>query len=163
MPRERTLARENGSRLAMANTLSLSSRNTATWRPPIRAQTPVFGTISSSRQTATQSPFAGGDGGRETGDRSPALRGSSFILHPSSFSERRFALVGSSRPYLPALGDEHDVAVGLVAVDEVAEALERFRVVDRLFPLALVGVHESLHVGLELGAEAEGVLAHDLA
>src|ERR1700704_476873 len=71
--------------------------------------------------------------------------------------------LGAGRADLSALGDEDHVAVGLVAVHEMAEALEDLRVADRLLPFALVGVDELLHVGLQLGAYAERVLAYRLA
>ena len=63
----------------------------------------------------------------------------------------------------PRSFDEHDAAVGLVAVHEMAEALEDLRALDRLLPFAGVGLDLLLHVGLELGADAERVLADDLA
>src|SRR5258707_53175 len=74
-----------------------------------------------------------------------------------------FPFPGSRRTDLAALCDEHHVAVRLVAVHEMAEALHDLGIVDRLLPLALVAVHEPLHVLLELCADAERVLAHDLA
>src|SRR3990172_5150902 len=51
MPRDRTLARENGSRLPTAWTLSSSSLKTATCSPSTSAATPALGTMSSSGQT----------------------------------------------------------------------------------------------------------------
>src|SRR2546425_2426375 len=96
------------------------------------AQTPVSGTMSSSRQTAT------------------SCRLKFFFLRPG-------------RPDLAALGDEDHVAVGRVAVHEVAEALEDLRRLERLLPLALVALDVPLHVGLELGADAERILATPLA
>src|SRR5688500_13247594 len=161
MPRDSTFARENGSWLPMANTRSSSRRNTATWRPSTSAHTPVFGTMSFSRQTATQ-PSAG-DGRWAMGDASTAPRVSSLIPQPSSLNglESRLSLVGSSGPDLAALGHEHHVAVRLVAVHEMPESLQCLRVVYRLLPLALVVVNESLHVGLELVTQAGVVLLFD--
>src|SRR6266850_108747 len=107
-------------------------RNTATCSPPTSAHTPVFGTMSSSRQTAT------------------SCRLKFFFLRPC-------------RPDLAALGDEDHVAVGRVAVHEVAEALEDLGRLDGLLPLALVVLDVALQVGLELGADAERILANHLA
>src|SRR5689334_13779569 len=53
MPRESTFAPENGSRLPMAKRRPSSRRKTATCSPFTKAQTPQFGTISSTRQTFT--------------------------------------------------------------------------------------------------------------
>src|SRR2546428_1369092 len=96
------------------------------------AQTPVSGTMSSSRQTAT------------------SCRLKFFFLRPG-------------RPDLAALGDEDHVAIGRVAVHEVAEALEDLRRLDGLLPLALVALDVALQVGFELGADAERILANHLA
>ena len=71
---------------------------------------------------------------------------------------RLHAFLGRAGRIWPRSCDEHDVGVGLVAVDEVAEALERLRSLDRRLPLALVGVDVALHLGLELGADAERVV-----
>src|SRR3954471_3451711 len=67
------------------------------------------------------------------------------------------------RANLAALGDEDHAAVRLVAVNEAAEAAEDLRRLDRFLPFALVGVDVPLHVGLELGAQAERVFAYHLA
>src|SRR3989441_11428418 len=96
------------------------------------AQTPVSGTMSSSRQTAT------------------SCRLKFFFLRPG-------------RPDLAALGDEDHVAIGLVAVHEVAEALEDLWRLDGLLPLALVALDVPLQVGFELGADAQRILANHLA
>src|SRR3989442_14562668 len=127
MPRERTLAPENGSWLPRARTLPessppLSTLNTATCSPPTSAHTPVLGTMSSSRQTATSCGF-------------------------------KFFFLRARRPDLAALGDEDHVAIGRVAVHEVAEALEDLRRLERPLPHALVALDVPLHVGLELGAD----------
>ena len=45
--------------------------------------------------------------------------------------------------------------VGLVAVDEVTEALARLGIVDGLLPFAFVGVDHVLHVDFELRGDAE--------
>src|ERR1700704_1193939 len=74
-----------------------------------------------------------------------------------------FPFFGPRRTNLAALGDEHHVAVRLVAVHEMTEALQDLRVVDGLLPFALVGVDEALHMRLELRADAERVFAHNLA
>src|SRR5882724_460165 len=131
MPRERTLARENGSKLPRAWTLS-PTRKTATCSPPTSAHTPVSATMSCSRQTDT------------------SCRLKCFFL-------------GTRRPDLAALGDEDDARIRRVAVHEVPEALEDFRRLDRLLPLAFVALDVPLHVGLELRPDAEGILADDLA
>src|SRR3990172_289205 len=135
MPREMTLAREKGSWFPMACTLSSGSLNTATCSPPTSAQTPLPGTMSSSRQTRTAA-------------------GSSGL---------KLLLLGPCRADLAALGDEHHVRVGRVAVHEVPETLENLRVADRFLPLALVGLDQLLHVRFELGGDAERVLANYLA
>src|SRR5512134_714473 len=148
MPRERTFARENGSRLPTAWTLPSASRNTATCSPPTSAHTPVSGTMSSSRQTriGSAAPEAARQGGA-TG---------------SCRFKVRLPLFGSSGADLAALGDEHHAGVGRVAVHEVAEALQDLRGFERLLPFAAVALDELLHVGFQLGADAEGVLAHRL-
>src|SRR3989442_15536383 len=125
MPRERTLAPENGSWLPRARTLPessppLSTLNTATCSPPTSAHTPVLGTMSSSRQTATSCRL-------------------------------KFFFLGARRPDLAALGDEDHVAVGRVAVHEVAEALEDLWRLDCLLSLALLALDVALQVGFELG------------
>src|SRR3954470_11196902 len=114
MPRERTFAPENGSRLASAWTLSPGKRKIATCSPSTSAHTPAPGTMSSRRHTRIGMP-------------SRDFKGLVFLS-------------GARRADLAALGDEHDPAVGLVAVDEVAEALRDLRRRDRLLPLALVAV-----------------------
>src|SRR2546427_6498436 len=107
-------------------------RKPATCSPPTSAQTPVWGTMSSSRQTAT------------------SCRLKFFFLRPG-------------RPDLAALGDEDDVAIGRVAVHEMAEALEDLRRLDGLLPFALVALDVALQVGFELGADAQRILANHLA
>src|SRR3990172_2378943 len=129
MPRDRTLARENGSRLPTAWTLSSSSLKTATCSPSTSAATPALGTMSSSGQTRI------------------AMASCSFKV--------RLPLFGPPRPDLPALGDEQHVAVRLVAVHEVAEALQDLGRLDRFLPFAGVAVDELLHLGLELGADPQ--------
>src|SRR5258706_7998957 len=74
-----------------------------------------------------------------------------------------FPLLGARRPDLAALGDEDDIRIGGVAVHEVAEALEDLGIPDRVLPFAFVAVGELLHLGLELGADAERILADHLA
>src|SRR5579859_5098024 len=66
-------------------------------------------------------------------------------------------------PRLPALRHEDDVRVRRIAIHEVAEALEDFRRLDRLLPFAFVARDVPPHVGLEVGPDAEGILADDLA
>src|SRR5229473_34330 len=108
---------------------------------------------SSSRKSATCSP--------PTSAHTPVLGTMSSrrqILCNFNFPLRR-----AGGPDLAALGDEDHVAIGLVAVHEMAEALHDLRIVERLLPLALVGVDQLLHVRLELGADAQRVLAHHLA
>src|SRR5258708_16714402 len=131
MPRERTLACENGSKWPRAKTRSSSSRNTATCSPPTSAPTPALGTMSSSRQMATSCRFK------------------FFFLWPCG-------------PDLAALGHEDHVAIGRVAIHEVAEALEDLRRLDRLLPFALVGLHVPLQLRFQLGANAEPVCPHQL-
>src|ERR1700737_717000 len=63
---------------------------------------------------------------------------------------------------LAALFDEAHIVVGLVAVDEMAEALAGLRIGDRLLPLALVGVDHVLHLRFQFGGEPELVLHHDV-
>src|SRR5216684_129706 len=106
IPREMTLAREKGSKLPTAWTLShagppLLTLNTATCSPPTSAHTPLSGTMSSSLQILCNFNFPFLDAGRTD---------------------------------LAALGNEDHAAVGLVAVHEMAEALHDLRVVDRLLP-----------------------------
>src|SRR5712691_868931 len=137
MPRESTFAFEKGSRLSSAWTLSSSRRKIAICRPRTSAHTPVFGTMSSRRHTRI------------------ASRSCRF-----KFS---FPFPGPCRADLAALGDEHHVAVRLVAVHEMAEALHDFGIVDRLLPFTFVAVHQLLHIRLELRADAERVFAYDLA
>src|SRR5258708_16797153 len=132
MPRERTLACENGSKLPRAKTRASSSRSTGTCSPATSAPTPAFGTMSSSRQMATSCRFK------------------FFFLWPCG-------------PDLAALGHEDHVAIGRVAIHEVAEALEDLRRFDRLLPFALVGLDVPLQLRFQLGADAERVFAHRLA
>src|SRR5688572_11688503 len=124
MPRDSTLARENGSWLPTAWTLSSSRRNSATCSPSTSAATPAPGTMSSSRQTRT------------------AMASRNFKIG--------FPLVGPGRPDLLALGDEHHAGIGRVAVHEMAEALQDRGRLDRRFPFAGVGVDELLHLGFQL-------------
>src|SRR5512132_1279261 len=134
MPRDRTLARENGSKLPTAWTLPSSSLNMATCSPSTSAATPESGMMSSSRQTRV------------------AISSCGFKVS--------LPLLGPRRPDLSAFGDKHHVAVGRVAVHEMAEALEDLRRLDRSLPLAGIIVDKSLHLGLELGADTQRVLAH---
>jgi hypothetical protein len=67
-------------------------------------------------------------------------------------------LFRSGRADLAALLHEHDVLVGLVAVDEAAEALAHGRRGDGGLPFALVGVHHLLHLGFQLGGQAQAVV-----
>src|SRR3954463_1262839 len=134
MPRDMTFAPEKGSRLPTAKIFS-RMRKTATCSPPTSAHTPVSGTISSRRQTRT----------------AMASRGFNF-----------FALVGTRRTDLTALSYEDHVAIGLITVHEVAEALQDLRRLDRLLPFALVALDVLLHRGLELGGNAQAVLAYHL-
>src|SRR6185436_5946173 len=69
----------------------------------------------------------------------------------------------SCRDRLAALRDKHHAAVGRVAVHEVAEAREDLRRLERVLPFAGIRGDVALHVGLELGADAERVLADHLA
>src|SRR5467141_172460 len=125
-----------------------------TLAPEKGSRLPTAWTLSSSsRKSATCSP--------PTSAHTPVLgtmSSSRQILCNFSFPLRR-----AGGTDLAALGDEDDVAIGLVAVHEMAEALHHLRVVDRLLPLALVAVDQLLDVRLELGADAERVLAHHLA
>src|SRR5437868_4392756 len=132
MPRESTFAPEMGSWLPTARMLSSRRRKIAIWSPPTRAHTPVPGTMSSSRQT----------------------------LCKLGFLIRRIGLLlfGARGPQLPSLGDEHYVAIGLIAIHEVAKARGDLRRIDGLLPLAFVARDVPLHVGLELGADAEGIV-----
>src|SRR5262245_20252618 len=130
MPRDRTFAPENGSRLPTAKTLSSPRRKIATWSSPTSAQTPAPGTMSSSRQT---------------------------------LCKLRFLFFRSRRSDLAALLHKHDIAVGLVAVHEVAETPQDLRRLDRLLPFALIARDVPRHVGLELRADAERILADHLA
>src|SRR5882672_2135044 len=136
MPRERTFAPENGSRLPIAKMFA-SILKSATCSPATSAHTPLFGTMSSRRQTRSNfcDPLDG----------------------------LNFPLLLARRADLATLGDEDDVGVRGIAVYEVAEALEDLGRFDRLLPLALVALDVLLHVGLELGPDAEAVLAHDLS
>src|SRR5688572_2365342 len=110
MPRDRTLARENGSLLPTAWTLSSSSLKIATCSPSTSAATPLLGTMSSSGQTRV------------------AMASCGFKIG--------LPLLGPGRPDLLALRDEHHVAVRRVAVDEMAETFQHLRRLDRLLPLA---------------------------
>src|SRR5512134_3520520 len=127
MPRDRTLARENGSRLPMAWMLSSSSLNMATCSPSTSAATPALGTMSSSGQTRT------------------AIASRNFKVGFPFFRARRTDLL--------ALGNEHHAGVRLVAVHEMAEALQDLGRFDRLLPFAGIAVDELLHLGFELGAD----------
>src|SRR3990172_6878837 len=115
----------------------LLTLNIATCSPSTSAATPALGTMSSSGQTRT------------------AMASRNFKIS--------FPLLRPRRTDLLALGDEHDVAVRLVAVHEMAEALQDLRRLDRLFPFAGVAVDELLHVGFEFGADSQRVLAYGSA
>src|SRR3954469_7939296 len=112
-------------------------RKIATCSPPTSAHTPMSATMSSDRQTRT------------------GIDSCDFKFGIPFFRARRANLA--------ALGDEDHAAVRLVAVHEVGEAAEEFRCLDRFLPFTLIGVDMPLHVGLELGAQAERVFAHHLA
>src|SRR6267378_6414610 len=124
-----------------------------TLAPEKGSRLPTAWTLSSSsRKSATCSP--------PTSAHTPVL---------GTMSSRRQILCNFNFPLrraggtdLAALGDEDDVAIGLVAVDKMAEPLPPLRVGDPPLPLALVAVDQLLDVRLELGADAQRVLAHHL-
>src|SRR4051812_16538709 len=66
----------------------------------------------------------------------------------------------SCRDRLAALGDELDRRVRLVAIDEMPEALADLRRLQCTLPLAFIGFDMPLHVGLQLRADAERILAY---
>src|SRR3954469_14288240 len=119
MPRESTFAPEMGSWLPTARMLSSRRRKTAIWSPPTRAHTPVPGTMSWSRQTLCKLGFL--------------------------VCRIGLLLFRSRRTRLPTLGDEHHVAIRLIAVHEVAKACGDLRRIDRLLPLAFVASDMPLH------------------
>src|SRR5882757_3747005 len=80
-------------------------------------------------------------------------RRSSGLHEPRAFRRSR-------RPVLSALIDEDDMAIRTIAVDVVTKTPQRLRVADGLFPLALVRVDHTLHIGFEFGADAEPILAY---
>src|SRR5258706_13627302 len=114
MPRDSTLARENGSWLPTAWTLSSSSLNIATCSPSTSAATPALGTMSSSGQTRT------------------GMASRKFKVG--------FPLLRARRTDLLALGNEYHTGVRLVAVHEMTEELQDLRRLERLLPLAGVAV-----------------------
>src|SRR5262249_45082581 len=125
----------------MAYRESSSTRNTATCRPFTRAQTPVPGTISSRRHTATHfSVFAlmactvmrsrplPADLHICTDQAVGGWRHSRPVASPEtgapascSYRLLELALVAPGGTDLSALGDEHHVSVRLLAVHEMAE------------------------------------------
>src|SRR5471030_2426948 len=137
----------------MANTRGASSpmRNTATCRPLSSAQTPVSGTMSSSAQTALQWAFC----------RSRCMV-CSCLNSADGDGDDALALIEGGRADLAALLHEQHVAVALVAVDEVAEALARLGIFDGRFPFADVGVAHVLHLRFQFGGEVQLVGADDL-
>ena len=62
-----------------------------------------------------------------------------------------------------AFFDGDDVRVGLVRVDEMAEALQLAFVFQRGTPLALIRPDDMLHIVFQFLADPEAVLNHDLA
>src|SRR5471030_2146233 len=137
----------------MANTRGASSpmRNTATCRPLSSAQTPVSGTMSSSAQTALQWAFC----------RSLCMV-CSCLNSADGDGDDALALIEGGRADLAALFHEQHVAVALVAVDEVAEALARLGIFDGGLPLADVGVDHVLHLRFQFGGEVQLVGDDDL-
>jgi hypothetical protein len=67
-----------------------------------------------------------------------------------------------SRPALAAFADEVHVRVGAPVVDEGAEALEFFRVVEGVGPLAFILVDHMLHLRFQLGGQAQAVVEDHL-
>src|SRR5581483_12291801 len=108
---------------------------------------------SSSRNTATCSP--------STSAHTPQL--AAISSSRQILSSLGLLLLVARRPDLAALGDEDDAGVGRVAVHEVPEALHDLRRLDGLLPFAFVAFDVPRHVGLELRADAERVLADHLA
>src|SRR5215831_4039801 len=100
---------------------------------------------------------------RKTATCSPPTSTATPVSGTISSSRHTFMRRRSCRDRLPAFFDEHHAAVGLVAVHEMAEAPEDLRRLDRLLPLAGVGLDLALHVGFELGAEPERIIADHLA
>src|SRR6478609_9335633 len=114
-PRESTLALAFGSTLSMANSAcSWPTLKIATCTPSTSAHTPVSGRMSVAAHTGVHRRLAWvmeaflGVWLRYSGHR-----------HVGRFAA--FALFCARRPDLPAFLHEHDVLVGLLAVDEGAE------------------------------------------
>src|SRR5471032_2396265 len=130
----------------MANTRGSPSsmRNTATCRPFSSAQTPVLGTMSSSAQTALQWSVC----------RSRCMV-CSCLNSADGDGDDAFAFIECGRPDLAALLHEQHIAVSLVAVDEVAEALARLGIFNGRFPLADVGVDHVLHLRFQFGGDVQ--------
>src|SRR5436309_3550258 len=106
------------------------------------AQTPVSGRIWSSPQIGVQLESWGS-----------RCMGFSWSSSGNDGDDRALALFRRGGPDLAALGHEHHVVVGRVAVDEMTEALARLGVVDRLGPFVGIGVDHALHVGLQVGGD----------
>src|SRR5690606_13414209 len=68
------------------------------------------------------------------------------------------AFAGPRRTRLATLAHEYHLCVLGIGIDELAEALEPGRIVQRAFPFALVTAHHSGHLLLQFGAEAELVV-----
>src|SRR5690606_21553056 len=64
----------------------------------------------------------------------------------------------AGRAALAAFAHETDVRVIAVVVDEGAEALELFRVLQGVGPFAFVAVHHQLHLAFQLVAQAQAVV-----
>ncbi|RMS72185.1 hypothetical protein ALP62_05513 [Pseudomonas syringae pv. aceris] len=70
-------------------------------------------------------------------------------------------LFGFCRPALGAFLDELHVGVSTPVVDEGAEALELFRVLEGVGPFAFVAVDHQLHLRLQLCGQAQAVVDDD--
>src|SRR3990167_3407458 len=144
MPRDSTLASLNGSWLSMAYRLLLPCSailKIATCLLPTRAHTPRFGSRSLALHTVTHwsSTFA-------------------FMGTSSECDQLNAFFFLRGRTDLAALLHKHHVGILLVAVDEMAETLELFRIFHSGFPLALVGVHQVLHLCFQFRADAERIV-----
>src|SRR5690606_12588878 len=88
--------------------------------------------------------FSASDVQRQTSASSTRLR-NSFVPLPLP-----------RRANLPPLLDEHHIAVLFLGrIDEGAESLEFFRVLEGGFPLALVGADDGIHLGFQFRADAQ--------
>src|SRR6201999_3165773 len=99
---------------------------------------------------------------RRCRDKCPRARTPAASVSSSQGLALLFELLGECGSRLATRVDEHHAVIAALAVDEMTEPLQRLRILDGLPPLALVGVHDSLHVGLEFRADPQAVLADHL-